>query len=119
VNAVLDILPNALPPTLAAPCPPPSNPEPAGFSSFLNGEQVAAITDHQMDFEAIAPARAGLAPFSQFSEDLVRLDPQVVADLDRGRVNEGDACAKPKTRVQVKLSAVRRSRFAVRPCADS
>jgi len=53
-----------------------------------------------MDFEAVEPARAGLATLGQLPEDLVRLDPQVVADLDRGRVNEGDACARSETRVQ-------------------
>src|SRR5262245_31100118 len=56
-----------------------------------DSEQIATITDHQVNFEAVEPARAGLAAFGQFWENLVRLDPQVVADLDRCRVNEGDA----------------------------
>ena len=51
-------------------------------------EQIAAITDHQVNFEAVEPARAGLAAFGQFLENLVRLDPQVMADLNRGRVND-------------------------------
>lgn len=49
-----------------------------------------------MDLEAVEPTYAGLAAFGQVPEDLVRLDPQVVTDLDRSRVNEGDSCATPK-----------------------
>ena len=58
------------------------------------------IADHQVDFEAVEPARAGLATLGQFPEDLVRLDPQVVANPDRGRVNEGDARARAEPRPQ-------------------
>ena len=50
--------------------------------------------------KAHEPAGAGLAPLGQLAEDLVRLDPQVVADLDRGRVNERNARTLAKSRVQ-------------------
>ena len=60
-------------------------------------QQLTAVVDHQMNFEAVEPARAGLAAFSQVTKDLVRVDPQVVTDLDRSRVNERDSCATTKT----------------------
>jgi len=53
-----------------------------------------------VNFEAVEPARAGLATLGQLPEDLVRFDPQVVADLNRGRVNEGDARARPEAHAQ-------------------
>jgi hypothetical protein len=64
-----------------------------------------------VNFEAVEPARAGLATLGQLPEDLVRLDPQVVADLDRSRVNEGDAPARPEARVQ--KSGQRQDDFAL------
>src|SRR5215510_1269574 len=63
-------------------------------------EQLPPVVDHQVDFEAGEPAGAGLAPLGQLAEDLVRLDPQVVADLDRSRINERNARARAKSGVQ-------------------
>ncbi len=38
-----------------------------------HGEQVATITDHQVNFEAVEPARASLATLGQLPEDLFDL----------------------------------------------
>lgn len=46
--------------------------------------------------EAVEPAEAGFARLGQSAKDLVRTDPQVVANFDRGRANERDAGPAPR-----------------------
>lgn len=64
-------------------------------------EQLAAVVDHQMEFEAEEPVDTGLAAAGRPREDFVRMNTPVVADAQRGRVNKGDAGASAFTCLQV------------------
>jgi len=59
------------------------------------------VIDHQMELEAIEPAHRCLSPFCETLEDLVALDPAVVANSNRGGVNERDTGAITQAQVQI------------------
>ena len=65
------------------------------------GEQFAPVVDHQMEFEAIEPAHRGLAAPGIRPEDAMLVDARVVADRQRGRVDEADARAGAALGVQI------------------
>src|SRR5579859_5028 len=65
------------------------------------GEQFAAVVDHQMQLEAIEPADRGLAAGSVAGEGAVLVDARSLADRQRRRVNEADAGTGTELMVQV------------------
>ena len=69
--------------------------------SEAEGEQLAAVIDHQVEFEAVEPADRGLAPPRVDAEDAVLPDTGGVADGQGGGVDEADARARAQLGVQV------------------
>ena len=60
-------------------------------------QQIAAFVDDQVQLEPVKPAHGTFADLGQPLEDAVALDPFIVADLDRGRVDEADPGNGPQT----------------------
>ena len=54
------------------------------------GQEFAAIVHYQMELEAIEPTHGGFAAAGDLLEDLVTMDATVVADHQRGGIDEGD-----------------------------
>jgi len=54
-----------------------------------------------MQLEPKEPSRAGLASLGYASKDLVLMNPGVMADSERGGIDETDARATAQTRVQI------------------
>ncbi len=60
-------------------------------SGQKEGQDLALVIDHQMEFEAVEPAHRALASSSQASKHPVALDTSIVADSQRCGIDEGDA----------------------------
>lgn len=65
------------------------------------GQQVAAVVDGQMQFEAVKPAHTGLAALGINRKDAVRTDAFGITDGKRGRINEADACTGSIAALQI------------------
>src|SRR5215831_763088 len=64
-------------------------------------QQLAAIIYCQMQFKAEEPTHARLASLGIGRKDAVPTDPFGITDLQRGRINEADACTSRKSALQV------------------
>ena len=67
----------------------------------LNRQQFTLVIDNQMEFEAIEPPHAALAARGHLGKDSVATDAPVVADSQRGRINECHPCPLTKTHSQI------------------
>ena len=67
----------------------------------LEGQEFALVVDHQMELEAVEPAHGGFAAPGDLLEDVVTVDAAIVADHQRGRVDEGDPGVLAPAGVQV------------------
>jgi len=59
----------------------------------FEGQQLTLVVDNQVEFEAKVPAHRVLTPLRLPWKNFVRMDTAAVAEVQRGGVNERDACA--------------------------
>jgi len=64
-------------------------------------EEVAAVVDDQMQFEAVKPIDRILAALGQSSKDPMVVDAAVVTDHQFGRIDKREAVTRPSTGLQV------------------
>ena len=67
----------------------------------LKRQQFTLAIDNQMEFEAIEPSHAALAAPSRLGKDPVAAKASVMADRQRGRINECHSCPLAKTHTQI------------------
>ena len=67
----------------------------------LNRQQFTLVIDNQMEFEAIEPSLASLAAPGHLGKDPMAANALVVADGQRGRINECHACSLAKAHTQI------------------
>ena len=65
------------------------------------GQQVTAIIDGQVEFEAEEPTHAAFAAFGIGGKDAMLTDAPGITDFQRGRVNEAEASARAISALQV------------------
>lgn len=76
----------------------------------IESEQLAAIVDDQMQFEAEEPAHRRLASGRQTVKHPVTLDPAVMTDGQRGGIDKGDAGDRPQACFQIETQRPERLR---------
>ena len=64
--------------------------------SYHEVEQFSSVIDDYMKLETEEPSHGAFATLGYTFENFVIMDPFVVADLQRSRINVGNACTFPK-----------------------